>query len=456
MNEKVVLIGAGSAMFTRGLVADVLRQGWEGEIALVDIDPQALSVAEKMTRKMLDAKGSSLRLSASTDRRNVLRDATVVISTIGVGGRDAWVKDVMIPRKYGIYHPVGDSVMPAGTSRSLRMIPAAVAIARDVMELAPKALFFNYANPMTAICRGVRKATGANMVGLCHGVHDVARVIAGHVGATRERMAYTAVGMNHFTWFTEVLVDGQDVMPRLLEVAARKLGEGVNTETLGRYFAEAGDSNEKQALSLGWPFTWELARLFGAFPVPGDRHITEFFPHLFSGKGGFFGKTLGVDAFSFERCIEGGNSIFEHMKELALSPEPLPADYFDKCGGEHEQVTELIESVRANACRRYNANLPNTGQIPNLPNDAVVECPALAGSDGLKPVQTKPLPAGILGTLVNRFQWVEVTVEAALEGSREKFVQALLVDGAVKSIEMAYRLADELLAAQKQYLPQFK
>jgi alpha-galactosidase len=455
MNEKVVLIGAGSAMFTRGLVADILRQGWQGEIDLVDIDKGALEVACRLVRKMLDAKGSSLKLGASTDRRAVLADATVVISTIGVGGRDAWVKDVMIPRKYGIYHPVGDSVMPAGTSRALRMIPAMVDVARDVTELAPKALFFNYANPMTAICRGVRKATGANMAGLCHGVHDVARVIAGHVGAARDRMAYTAVGMNHFTWFTEILVDGKDAMPRLMEVAARKLGEGVNTETLGRYFAEAGDSGEKQALSLGWPFTWELVRLFGAFPVPGDRHITEFFPHMFSGKGSFFGKTLGVDAFSFERCIEGGNSIFENMKKIAFSPDPLPGDYFDKCGGEHEQVTEIIESVRTNACRRYSANLPNAGQIPNLPEDSVVECPVIAGSDGLKPVQAKPLPAGILGTLASRFQWVEVTVEAALEGSREKFVQALLIDGAVKSIETAYRLADELLEAQKEYLPQF-
>lgn len=114
------------------------------------------------------------------------------------------------------------------------------------------------------------------MVGLCHGVHDVARVIAGHVGAARGSMEYTPVGMNHFTWFTEVLVDGKDVMPRLLEVAARKLGEGVNTETRGRYFAEAGDSNETQALSLGWPFTWELTRLPGtAFvtPEPEDSPV---------------------------------------------------------------------------------------------------------------------------------------------------------------------------------------
>ena len=455
MNEKLVLIGAGSAMFTRGLVADVLGQGWEGEIALVDIDPAALEVAEKMTRKMLEATGSGLKLSASTDRRDVLPDATVVISTIGVGGRDAWVRDVLIPRKYGIYQPVGDSVMPGGTSRALRMIPAMVDIANDVMALAPDALFFNYANPMSAICRGVRKATGAEMVGLCHGVFDMARSIAGRLGATRDQLLYTAVGFNHFTWFTEVMVDGKDAMGRLQQLAAEKLGEGIDTDTLGRYFAEAGDSEQQQELSLGWPLIWELTRLFGAYPAPGDRHLVEFFPQMFSGERGYYGKTLGVDCYSFERCIGGGQSKFNEMKALALSADPLPASFLEKASGEHEQVWDIVESIRTDAGREFSANLPNTGQIPNLPAGAIVECPAVAGAGGLRARQTKPLPPAIAGTLANRFHWVEVTVEAALEGDRDKFVQALLIDGAVKSVETAYRLADDLLEAQKEYLPQF-
>ncbi len=455
MNEKVVLIGAGSAMFTRGLVADVLRQGWEGEIALVDIDKEALEVAEKMTRKMLEATGSGLKLSASVDRREVLADATVVITTIGVGGRDAWVQDVLIPRKYGIYQPVGDSVMPGGTSRALRMIPAMVEIASDVMELAPDALFFNYANPMSAICRGVRKATGAEMIGLCHGVIDMARVIAARFGATRDQLQYTAVGINHFTWFTDVMLDGKDAMPRLRELAAEKLGQGVDSDTLGRYFVEAGDTEEQQERSPGWPFLWELTRLFGAFPAPGDRHLVEFFPRMFCSRKGYYGKTLGVDCYSFERCIEGGQSIFDEMKALARSADPLPESFLEQASGEHEQACDIVESIRTGAGREYNANLPNRGQVPNLPRDAVVECPAMATTGGMQPRRTQPLPATIVGMLASRFQWVEVTVEAALEGSRDKFVQALLIDGAVTSIETAYRLADELLAAQKEYLPRF-
>ena len=117
-------------------------------------------------------------MSAALDRKDVLKGATVVITTIGVGGRRAWEQDVFVPRKYGIYMPVGDTVGPGGTSRALRMIPDMVDIARDVLDLAPDALFFNYANPMSPVCRGVLKATGAKMVGLCHGTIDTARWIA--------------------------------------------------------------------------------------------------------------------------------------------------------------------------------------------------------------------------------------------------------------------------------------
>ena len=179
MKEKLVIIGAGSAMFMRGLVRDLIQTGWDAELALVDIDAEALEVAERLARKMVEAKKAPIRLLASAERREVLPGATAVICTIGVGGRRAWEQDVYIPRKYGVYQPVGDTIMPGGMSRALRTIPPMVGIAQDVLALAPDALFFNYANPMSMNCRAVRKATGANVVGLCHGVIGVARYLAG-------------------------------------------------------------------------------------------------------------------------------------------------------------------------------------------------------------------------------------------------------------------------------------
>ncbi|PJF45876.1 MAG: alpha-glucosidase/alpha-galactosidase, partial [Candidatus Thermofonsia Clade 3 bacterium] len=148
--------------------------------------------------------------------------ATAVICTVGVGGRRAWEQDVFIPRRYGIYAPVGDTVGPGGSSRALRMIPAMVAIARDVLDLAPNALFFNYSNPMAPICRAIHKATGAPVVGLCHGVMETARYLARVLNAPAEQLRYIATGINHLTWFTQVWVGEEDAMPRLRAIAAER------------------------------------------------------------------------------------------------------------------------------------------------------------------------------------------------------------------------------------------
>lgn len=437
MKERFILIGAGSAVFTRGLVADLIHRGEECDLGLVDIDPNALAVAEGLARKMIEAKQAPIKLSASTDRRDLLPGATAVICTIGVGGRRAWEQDVFIPRKYGIYQPVGDSVMPGGSSRALRMIHAMVAIARDVLDLAPNALFFNYGNPMGPVCRGVRKATGAEMIGLCHGVNGVGHYLAWVLGTDVSHLQYTAVGMNHLTWFTEVRVDGQNAMPILRATAAEKIAQRGKTPP--------------DELDV---FSWELFDLFGAFPAVLDRHVTEFFPQYFR-SGDYYGKKLGVDAFSFEGTIADGDRTFEEMKEIAFSGQPLDDEYFKRIGGEHEQVIDIIDCIRQDGRKVYSANLPNRGQVPNLPSEAIVESPCVADSAGLRPIAQPPLSSGIVGTLAARFQWVETVVDAALEGSRTKFIQALVLDGSADSIVTAEKLADELLTTQADYLPQF-
>lgn len=437
MQEKVVLYGAGSAMFTRGLVADLIRRKWDLELALVDCDPQALAVAEGLTRKMLDAARTSIKVTATTDGRKVLPGATVVICTIGVGGRRAWEQDVFVPRKYGIYQPVGDTCLPGGTSRALRMIPAMCTIARDVQALAPNALFFNYGNPMAVTCHGIRKGTGANVIGLCHGVNHVGQHLARELDVPAAAVKYTALGINHLTWFTDFRVRGVDAMPQLRQRAKQRISSGKETP----------DDH---------PFAWKLFDLFGAFPAVLDRHICEFFPQFFATGAYYGGKKLGVDAYSLEDTVAAGDRIYAKMSELALSATPLPADYLSQFEGEHEQVTDIIESIRTNDGRIYSANVPNVGQVPNLPRDVYIECPVIADGGTLKPLQQAPLPAAIAGTLASRFAWVETTAEAALEGSREKFIQALVLDGAAGSLEKATALADELLAVQAQYLPQFR
>lgn len=450
MTESLVLIGAGSAVFARGLVAALIRQDNPADLALVDVDARALRVAEGLARKMIAAGGAPITVRATTDRREVLPGATAVICTIGVGGRRAWEQDVFIPRRHGLYAPVGDTVGPGGSSRALRMIPAMVAIARDVLELAPDAVFINYSNPMAPICRAVRKATGAPVIGLCHGVESVADLLAAELGEPRQDLTHTAIGLNHLTWFVDVRVRGQDAGPRLRALAERKLAAGVdpNLPMPGYPFA-----------AMDWPnhnlFTWELLKRFGAFASARDRHTTEFFPQFFR-HGHYFEQTLGVDAFSFETTIAEGDAVFAEMQRLALDPEPLPVELLEELEQEQEQALEILSAIRDGHELIVSANLPNVGQVPNLPRDAVLESPARVTPRGLKPLPMPPLPAGIVGTLATRLAWVETIVEAALEGSREKFIQALVLDGTVESFDAAARLADELLAAQAEHLPQFR
>ena len=432
MKERLIHIGAGSAMFTRGLVTNCIHRGEPMELVLVDIDEEALNVAEKLARKMVDARKAPIEVTASSDRRAALRGATSVVCTIGVGGRRGWEQDVLIPRKYGIYQPVGDTVMPGGTSRALRMIPPMVEIAEDVLDLAPDALFFNYGNPMGPVCRGIRKATGAEVVGLCIGVFEIGEYLARALGVDHAQFKYTAVGMNHLTWFVETRVGAEDVMPILHEIAADRIVKG--------------DDN---------PASWRLLQIFGGYPAVNDRHAVEFFPGLFGGEKQYFGRTLGVDGVSFEDVIAHGDRIYSEMCEAALSAGPLADDYFESVGGEHQQVTDIIDSIRHDAGEVFSVNLPNRGQVPNLPADAILEAPAVVDAGGVRPIAQPLLPAGIVGTLATRLAWVETVVEAALEGSREKFVQALILDGAVDSLDTAGRLADDLLAAQAQYLPRF-
>jgi alpha-galactosidase len=204
--RKIVLIGAGSTTFTQRLVADLIwsdnASSWD--LALVDIDAEVLEVVTLLVQKMLAAKNSGLNITSTTDRREVLPGADFVVTTIAVGGRRGWETDVVVPRKYGIFQPVGDTVMPGGISRALRMIPPMVAIAEDVKELCPSAYFFNYSNPMTAVCRAVRKATGVPLIGLCHGVHVAEGYLARFLGVEEGSISTFGVGLNHLTFFIKV------------------------------------------------------------------------------------------------------------------------------------------------------------------------------------------------------------------------------------------------------------
>jgi alpha-galactosidase len=458
--RKIVIVGAGSAMFTQGLVADMIVSGQPWQLGLVDVDPRALATAEGLARRMVEARQVDITVEASTDRCDLLAGAGVVVSTIGVGGRKAWLADVVIPRKYGVYQPVGDSVMAGGISRALRMVPAMVDIARDLLRLAPGARFFNYANPMTANCWAVRKATGADLVGLCIGVYHVVHQLASFIDAPKDKVSALACGLNHFTWVWDLRWDGRDAWPLVREKLARERARLAQTGDAPEDRAPGGDTtllDEDEAARTfvaGNPLSWSLFEAYGAYPAVNDRHVIEFFPERFP-QGSYHGNVLGVSAFSVEEIIAHGDRIYEEMRAQAAGEVPLDNRVFERAAGEHSQLLDILRSLDEDRRESYTANLPNRGAVPNLPADAVLELTCVATGRGLRPIAMPDFPDLLAAPLTRKIAAQALTVEAALTGSRKLFVEAILADGSVAEPAVAGSLADELLREQREYLPQF-
>jgi alpha-galactosidase len=451
---KLVLIGAGSTVFTQRLVSDVILSGEAGrwELALVDIDPVTLAAVDRLVRKLLAFKNVTIPIVSTTNRRDVLPGAHFVVTTIAAGGRRGWELDVHIPRRHDIFQPVGDTAMPGGISRALRMIPQMVAIAEDIAKLCPQAYFLNYSNPMTAICRAVRVKTGVPIIGLCHGVHYVEGVLARFLGVEEGSLTTFGVGLNHLTFLTRILYHGKDATP-LLQAKMEEQRPLYEQEIRDKKDWPNGVTGRPPRYSDD-PFAWSIYERYGVFPVALDRHITEFFPERFP-RGQYYGRTLGRDVYPIDDRIALGDTWFDEMLAAAYSTDPLPTSYFENVPGESEQLVDIMYSVLEDRRHVYSVNMPNLGAVPGLPADAVLEMNAAAGGVGFMPLQSKPLPPALTAKLLAKIAAVEVTVEAALTGSFDLFVEALLTDGSVTDPDKAAQLARELMEAHKTYLPQF-
>ncbi|MFC4601200.1 hypothetical protein [Cohnella hongkongensis] len=433
--KKIVLVGAGSVVFTQGFIMDLLEQknGQRWHLALVDTDADVLKGMQRLCQKMIAARGGDLQLSCSTDRKEVLSGADYVVSTIGVGGRRAWEQDVFISRKYGIFHPVGDSVGPGGISRAMRMIPAVVGLVEDMMVYCPQARFFNYSNPMTAIVRATIKKTGFPVIGLCHGVKNGQRRIARFAGLDPSRTTALAAGVNHMVFMYDLRCDGKDAWQQVRSQLER---------TKGSAQSEIG------------PLSRSVIETYGVYPVSDDRHYSEFTEESML-EGRYYGKTLGIDAYSFEGTIEYGDQVFADSMRLASSDSELPKEFFQRFDGEHEQLIEIIDSLERDERKIYHVNMPNGHALPELPADAVLELPAAATASGFKALQLPDFPGHLYGEIRKHIEIVEKTVDAGLSGDRELFLEAIMMGGYMADESQAAALTNELIEAQKRYLPQF-
>jgi len=422
---KIVLIGAASASFGPAMIADaVLTPGLQGStLALVDTDAARLEVMAAYARRLNEALGAGLLIESATDRAEALPGAEFVIVSIAVKRDELWKLDFQIPLKHGIKQVLGENGGPGGLSHALRNIPIVLDIARDVERLASDALLLSFTNPESRICLALNRYTDLSCVGLCHGIGSGYRSIATLTGVPADDLIGIAAGLNHFAWFTDIRrrSTGEDVYPLLREM-------------------------DREYDPSYLPLTRRMFRSFGLYPHPSDDHIGEYLPYAW--------EECGLEGYDFARADRGRAEAWTHVSAVARGEEAVPAPPQLHRSG--ELAFPIIASVLENRHALIEAvNIPNAGLIAGLPDWAVVEVPAVAGADGVRGVAIGELPAGITALLSAQAHVQDLVVEAAVHGSRELALQALLADPVVHSAEAAERTLDELLAVHAPYLPQF-
>jgi alpha-galactosidase len=312
----------------------------------------------------------------------------------------------------------------------------AVDIARDVAELCPDAIFINYANPMSAITRAIRKATGVNVLGLCHGVVHVQAFLAQMAGLPTHETAMTYIGVNHCTWITEFRHHGRDAWPQIDAILSQE-----------------PPALPKPGISLTrvTPFSWELYQLYGAFPAVLDRHVTEFYPDLCR-EGAYYDMTLGIDAFSFEDTIANGDANFARMAAIARGDAEIDPKVFAHAPGEHEQLVTILDCLAGKGQGVFSVNLPNQERLPNVPDEAILEGNTYIDENGIRVLSVGEVPLALCDQIARRAAITELTVDAALSGDPNLMAQAIMADGAVVRPQAALALAHELLKAQREHL----
>ena len=455
MPLKVAMIGAGSIGFTRRLMADLLTvpEFADMHFAFHDLNAHNLDMVRQLAQR--DIKGNHLpaTISASTERRASLEGADYVLSTVRIGGLEAFAGDIDIPLEYGIDQCVGDTICAGGIMYGQRGIAATLDFCKDIREVAkPGALFLNYANPMAMLTWAANHYGGVNTVGLCHGVqgaqHQIAScveqwarregTIAPDEKVSRRDIDFVFSGINHQTWCVRAVWRGVDLIPLLYDLFIAH----------DRY-----PTTEKVRI--------DALKRFGHYSTESNGHLSEYLPwyrkrldeitkwvDLSSWINGETGGYLRV-------CTEGRNW-FETDFPNWLAQDP-PQFVPEKRSEEHGSY--IIESLETGRIYRGHFNVVNNGAIPNLAADAIVEVPGYVDRNGINIPIVGDLPLACAATCSASINVQRMAVQAALSGDRLLLKQAMLHDplvGAVCDPEEVWQMTDQMLVAQAQWLPQYQ
>jgi alpha-galactosidase/6-phospho-beta-glucosidase family protein len=439
-HTKICFVGGGSYNWMPKLLGDLaLTPDIEGTVVLHDINPTALDDIQRYGRKVFASTGSNFDIETTTDLQRGLDGAQFVVVTITTGGLETMGLDLSIPEQYGIYQSVGDTVGPGGLSRALRNVPVMAGIAQAMQRHCPDAWMLNLTNPMTVLTRVVNMtAPQLKTVGLCHELFGVRGGLIRMFGGTPDDFEFRVAGVNHLIWVLDMTIRGHDGLQMVRDFVADVRPLPI-PEARGGWHEPFVDR---------WKLKLQLFDVYGALPAAGDRHLAEFFPYFLTeatGRGEDYGVLLTTIPDRRQQVASARATV-----HAAIEGDLPPVER------SHEATANIVSAVANGRSTRTIVNLPNTGQIDNLPRGAVVETLAEITSAGAHPLTVGSLPNGVLSTIQPHVVNQEMIARAALEGDRVLALQAMVNDPLVPDLETARKLLDDLIDAHADFLPQFK
>ena len=430
---KVAIIGAGSIVFCKTLILDILAtDGLEDtEFALMAPSTKRTPQVESYINRVIKANDLPAKVWITTDRREAVKDADYVITTFQVGGLKGFEYDYKIPLKYGVDQCIGDTLGPGGIFRALRSIPVMMDLAKDMEELCPDAYILQYVNPMAMVCWALG-TTNIKFVGLCHGVQTTLDLISGYVNVPKEEIDFLCAGINHMGWFLDIKNNGKDMYPHLRE----------------RFEHPEYYINEK--------VRGEAFRHFGYFMTESTGHLAEYLPY-------FRKNQKALDLYCDEPGFGGESGAYYYWCEFVgdkYNEQDILADESVELPQRSvEYGSYVIEALETGRTFKLNGNVINGGMITNLPADCCSEGPIYVDRTGLHKTIVGDLPPQCAALNMTNINVQRLAVEAALTGDPEHIVHACALDpltSAVLTLKEIREMAIEMLEAQKQWLPQFE
>jgi alpha-galactosidase len=429
---KITFIGAGSTVFAKNLMGDILSfpELAGATISLFDIDAERLRTSEVVANRLARSLSVQPTIEATTDRRRALDGADYAICMIQVGGyKPATVVDFEIPKKYGLRQTIADTLGVGGIMRGLRTVPVLLDMCRDMEQLCPDVTFLQYVNPMAINCWAISRASSIKTVGLCHSVQGTAGELARDIGVPLEEIDYVCAGINHMAFYLRFERDGQSLYPeirKVLDEGRVPAGNRVRYEMFKRLGYFVTESSEHFSEYTPWFIKRDRPDLIEQFNVPLDEYITRC-----------------------ERQIAGWHKL---RSELEHSDEPIAVRRSVEYG------SQIIHAMETGKPRVIYGNVANQGLIDNLPAGCCVEVPCLVDRNGVQPIHVGALPPQLAALMQTNINVQSLTVEAALTGKREHIYHAAMLDphtAAELDLEQIWNLVDDLIEAHGEWLPQY-